>query len=893
MNKIYRYIFLVSVVIFTVLACSTEKNTVINRTYHGVTAHYNGYFNANELIKLSINGYRSSLKENYYNILPIDPVPDEKEVLAMYSPIDTAISKCTKVIQNHSMPSNDRPAKKKVEHNPWIDENWTTIGIADFYRRDYDGAMKNFEYIKKFYKNDPTLYIADLWMAKINISNGNYTDAKFNLDNIDEAIAQEEKLKEENKGKFISKLFKKKKEKGKKEEKFVKVPKKIRFDVEKTKANLALKKNDKTEAIKCLEASLKFVKKQTDKARVNFILAQLYESTNQNALAKERYTKVMKYNAPYEMIFTAKIKRAFMGGDDKLQKELLKMLRDMKNSEFKDQIYYALADMEIQKGNTPKAKEYLTESAFYSTTNTRQKGMAYEKLGNLSFSERNYVVAQKYYDSCATIINDQYPNAEGVKNKAIKLSDLVKAVEAAEFEDSILRIAKLSESDREEFVKNVIKKIKKDEEHRKKMEAERLRELQDNQKEQGADPINGNKWYWNNPKTRKEGFDEFKRLWGTRVNEDNWRRSEKPLVAAFVEDQGDSTSASAPKDKDTVVKPVVDTLTVENLMKDIPLTDSAVAVAKEKLVTALYDAGVIYKEQLLENGMAIKQFSAVLERKYETDYNLLSSYQLYRMYNESDKSLASVQRDYILNIYPNSDYANYLRDPDYFIKKKERDALAEQEYLTILDRYNRGLYAPVISKAEHVISEEKDNIYRSKYMLLKALSMGQTTDNKQELVPVLEQVVKEYPKTPEEARAIELLNIIKNGISTNTPADFSSKSIYQYDDKAALYVMIFLDKDVSSNTEKTKVSDFNREFFSRSNLKISSKIYGDNQSVILLEEFESDLKAIEYVRRFKETRKHLLDLQKAKIIIITRDNLKILFETKKLQEYEDFALEYY
>ena len=178
-------------------------------------------------------------------------------------------------------------------------------------------------------------------------------------------------------------------------------------------------------------------------------------------------------------------------------------------------------------------------------------------------------------------------------------------------------------------------------------------------------------------------------------------------------------------------------------------------------------------------------------------------------------------------------------------------------------------------------------------MLLTAMSLGQTNEDKQTLLPVLEQLIKEYPKSEEEKRASELISIIKTGISQNTTPDFSTKSIYSYDDKAVHWVLVFLDKEVSSNMEKTKVADFNRDFFSRDKLKTSSKIYNDDQSVILVEEFETDLNAIEYIRVFKNTRKHLLDLQKAKIIVITRENLKILFETKKLEEYEDFMLEYY
>ena len=116
--------------ILIIVSCSTENNTFINRTYHGTTARYNGYFNANELIRLGITSYRTTLKEDYYDLLPIDPLPNEKDVLSLYPAIDTAIAKCTKVIQNHSMPSNDRPSKKKEEHNPWIDENWLTVEIG-------------------------------------------------------------------------------------------------------------------------------------------------------------------------------------------------------------------------------------------------------------------------------------------------------------------------------------------------------------------------------------------------------------------------------------------------------------------------------------------------------------------------------------------------------------------------------------------------------------------------------------------------------------------------------------------------------------------------------------------------------------------------------------------
>ena len=883
MKRRIIYIVLNVLLVGLAISCSTEKNTAVNRAYHGLNAHYNGYFNANELINQSMNSYRANVKEDYYNLLPIELVPNEKEVEALYPAIDTAIVKCKKVITDHSMPSNDRPSKKKEEHNAWIDENWTTIGIANYYRRDYEAALKSFLFVKKFYSNDPSLFIGELWMAKTNIQKGKLTEAKFNLDNLDKAIENEQNRKKEKSSKS-----KKSKKKSKKEDKIAKFPKKIRFDFEVTKANLALKREEKDQCIAYLEESLKHARKASDKGRVNFILGQLYEEQGNRDQAQAHYAKSRKYNIPYEMSFNARLKSSLMGGGEKVRKDLNKMLRDAKNAEFKDQIYYTLAQLDLNDGNEPKAKEHLTLSAFYSTSNTRQKGMAYEKLADLSFTKRDYIVAQKYYDSCANVIADTYPNAEGIRNKATKLADLVVAVETANYEDSVQRVAAMDPDEREKFIKEVIKKTKEEEERRKEREAAKLRELQQNSALFAQDIGNSSKWYWNNTKTREEGYNEFQRLWGERENEDHWRRSDKTVIPNINDNLEDSLFV----DDSTIVE-IDDTLTVEYLSQNLPLSEESLQASTDRLVRALYDAGIIYKEQLNEDELASNQFNAVLDRKAETEYNLMSAFQLYKLNEVKNKEQASVHKSYILNNYPNSDYANFLRDPDYFIKKKERDALAEQEYVKVLDRYGRGLYYPVISKANQVIDEEKDNIYRAKYMLLKALSTGQTTERKEELLPILNQVLEEYPETSEAARAQEMIDVIKNGYSKNIEANFESNFIFEYEDGARQLVIVILGKDESVSVSKNKVSDFNREYFPKERIKVSSKLFGTDQSIVLLQDFETEADAKAYVRKFKSTRKYLLDLQNAKTIIITAKNMKLLFETLDLNQYEAFYDEFY
>ena len=69
--------------------------------------------------------------------------------------------------------------------------------------------MKSFNFVRKFYSNDPSLFVGELWMAKTNIAKGELTKAKFNLDNLDKAILDEKTRKKEKPAK--SKLKKKSK----------------------------------------------------------------------------------------------------------------------------------------------------------------------------------------------------------------------------------------------------------------------------------------------------------------------------------------------------------------------------------------------------------------------------------------------------------------------------------------------------------------------------------------------------------------------------------------------------------------------------------------------------------------------------------------------------------
>lgn len=877
-----KYWFLV-VILMVVWACSTEKNTFISRAYHGTTAHYNGYFNANDLLNEAMKNYKNNSKEDFYSILPVFQLPSEEEVKNMYTPIDTAISKCTKVIQRHAMPSMDKPSAKKEEHNRWIDENWITIGVANFYRRDYDLAFKNFEYTKKFFSRDKSAYIAEMWMARAYMEQGKFTEANFAISNLEKAQQAMEDGASAKDTKTKSSKSKKKSKKKSKEKEMPPFPKKLSFDLALTRAVFCEKKKDKEGEIKALTKALEHAKKSVDKARVNFILGQLYEVSGDRGKAAEHYKKVLKYNAGYEMSFNASLKNALNAGGPKVRKNLNKMLRDTKNMEFKDQIYYTLAKMDLNDGEEQKAKENFTRSAFYSTTNPRQKGMAYESLGDMSFSKKEYVSAQKYYDSCAKVIPQTYPNYEAILNKASKLERLVRNLEIAEYEDSVQRIAKMPESDRLIFAENVIKKLKKEEEERQRQDAIRLAALQEIQSKKAASNSNGSKFYWNNEKTKQEGYEEFKRLWGQRENENDWRRSEKVVFASF-QDQSDTSSTASNSQNTDAGSNSLDSLTAEMLVANLPLSDTALAESRERMMNAYYESGLLYYEQLNERDLAEGQYKKAIAQEFESDIKMMSAFQIYKMH-QPNESEAVAQRDYILINYPTSDYAGFLRDPDYFLKKKERERITLEAYLTDLDRYERGLYYPVVNKANTVLAEDKDNPYRSKYILLKAMAQAKMYEDKTMILPTLDTLIALYPNTPESAKALEMKNIIKNGYSKNELVDFNKESIYSYEEDVPMMVLIFLTEKINNVVAKTRVIDFNKEYFGRQRLSVVSRVLKED-NVIIVKEFKDEIEAASYVSFYKKTRNHLLDMQKLKILYISQKNLATLFETLKLDEYQ-------
>jgi len=863
---------------FLLVFCSTNKNAYLNRTYHGMTAKYNGYFNANELLTMATSSYEKNHKDDFYSWLIIQPAPTTEESKGMYAAIDTAVVKCSKVIRNHSMPSLDR-GTKDAEYNAWIDENWLTIGKAYYYRKDYEKALKNFQYVKRFFIKDPSRYLAELWIAKIYIEENRLTDAMNVLDQL-QTIAIDQK-----KEKFIDRIFKKKEAASPDEEMNPPMPENIQFEIYKARADLYIRKSNADEALFPLTQAIKKCKSKREKARLNYILGQLYQSKNRIDSSLISFKSAITPSANYDVSFNAKLNCAVLGSSARDVRMLNKMLKDEKNASYKDQIYYAKGRLEEQNANTAMAKVYYTKSAFFSTKNQRQKAQSYERLGDLSYIEKSYLNAQKYYDSCAKVMPENYPNGELIRSKATKLSTLVASMNIATYEDSVQRIAKMDDKSQTAFIKDVIKQLKEEAQRKKELEAAKMRALQD-QANASASTGAGDKWVFNNPKLKQEGFDEFRKLWGDRKNEDDWRRSTKLTNSIDTqEDQKteDSLGIISTTDSNN------DTLDIETMRSRLPLTDSLYIASVLREIEARYTAGSLYKDLLNEPELAIEQFDLVLLEETRNITDLSSAFQLYKLMESTPKTAVRYKK-HIIDNYPKSDAANYLQDPDFFEKVKENKAKAEQSYLLALKAYENGKYSEALSLTETVVNGDKANAYRAEYLYLNVLAFGQITSDKTLLIPKLKNIIEEKPGTPQAIQAKELLMLLEKGVSVFEPYKPKTNGIFVMNESVNQFVLILLDEKEEEDFDdlKATVSDFTSQNFKQVSLKLTTAMTKKEHNLLLVSDFKTISKAKEYINTYKASVDDLGDYQNNTIVIITQENLKKLIESDNFDEYKTF-----
>ncbi len=888
MSRNLSFLSIILIVILAWTGCSNQKNTYMSRKYHNLTAHYNVYFNGRESFKKGLKKVDETVQDNYADVLPIFKYSDTKTPGAVGSDMDRTIKKMVKMIKKHSItvkPARKKGKKyskkerekmkdflKKNDYCNWVDDAYLMMGKANFYKHDFYAALKSFEIIFKKFDEEDLKPDAILWTAKTYIEMKKYSDAKRYLDMFDA-----EK----------------------------KVSKKLKPEYLLTYSDYYMRQKQYAEAVPRLEEAITHIRKKRKKARYKFILAQLSFKARNNAKAADLFKEVVELNPVYDMAFNAKINRAIAfsagsEGSNEIKAQLRKMLKDEKNDDYQDQIYYALAEIAKKEGKLDLAVEYYKKAAEKSLMNDNQKAMAFLSLADIYFEKPEYSLSQAYYDSTIQYLSNTYSDYEKVEKKAKNLTALVQNLEIIFKEDSLQRIAKMSEKDRLAFVDKLIENVKKEEAEAKRKEEEAKRNMQstyryeDERNYSGVGKLTrGGKWYFYNTSSINFGKAEFVKKWGRRKLEDNWRRKNKTITMEEVEIADDSeltdSLGNVLTDKDR-----------DYYLLRLPMSDSLMQISCKREQKAYYDAALVYLEKLEDFAASVEMFEKLNNKYTDGEYTLAAYYSMYETYKKMNKPKKSEHyKNLIISKYPNSEYAKRLTNPNYLKELKESKGKVERIYIQAYNDYKNKHYSRVIASCENANQKYPNNVLNPKFDFLRSLCIGHSGDTLR-FKAALAELVKKYPESDVKQPAQDILDILDEKkqaeIKRQKELEYLAKQIY-FDKPDKLHYYIVVVKNSKTDIEKLKFNILAYTLDNDLDMNVSiAPSEGFSYRMITVKSLENKQQAQTFFKAIRKNKTTIFkDVNDAEHtdFVITSENFATFFKDKNVDRYVEFFKENY
>ncbi len=889
-----------------------KKFTVVRRFVQNTFTKYNWHFNANEKLNEIIDRAKDSHKDDYtqllsfYNYSPAETVRDSME-------LDSVIYKANAGILLHDL------------RNDWVDNLYMLMGRAYYFRQVFDTAYLNFQYInyafspkekdgydkpigsnsneggnafsistkesdnvaKKILSRPPSRNESFIWLIRTYLA----------LEEYPEAAGMIETLK-------ADPLF----------------PDRLKTQLHEMQALWFYQQNNYDSAAFYLEKALVNAASREERARWEYLVAQLYERSRKPDNAKEYYDNSVKHtlNPVLEVYARLNSIRQNKGTDEKAIQlnidELLKMVRKDRYTNYRDIIYYSIAQMELERNNTGAAKFYLLKSTradIEKSADPNQKSRSFLQLGDLAFAEASYSDAKNYYDSVQN--QELVSNPEAFAKRKEVLSRIAASSNIIYRQDSLQRIAAMPEAERDPYIKKLVKKLRKEQ------------GLKEDEPVISNNPINPNTtptdlfdnsakgdWYFYNTSLKSKGYTEFKGKWGNRPNADNWRRLSAINQAMQKKQAGDDSKNQG---KNQATDDGTNEISYDALLKKLPLTPEKLKESNDSVENAQIELGKALMEGLEDYAAAIKVFETFNERfgyseqRPEVLTNLYYCYQKTGDTQKADAVKRELQERYagtaaeqkITN--PTSASAGNKLTADMtaryetiyslFIEGKFPEALAEKKIADSL--YANNYWTPQLLYIQSIyyIRQRQDdsakaslqdiiNLYPSSLLATKAQTMIEVLNRRKDIEEYLTNLKVEKPadsisnpndttagnkpgvtsgnkvdssgvvgKPPVTARPVQP-GVRKDSIQTKPVAP--PKVVFALDAAAPHFVAIIMDKvdGVFINEAKNAFNRYNKQNYYNKVIDITTEAISDTIRVVLMNSFENAETAIAYIEKVRK-----------------------------------------
>jgi tetratricopeptide (TPR) repeat protein len=669
----------------------------------------------------------------------------------------------------------------------------------------------------------------------------------------------------------------------------------VRREAAMAKAHFYIRQGKFDLAVGPLETAIALNKDHYMKARLSFILGQIHQQGHRSQAAYAAFEQVIKNRPLYEMEFSARMNLATAGvnSEEESIKQLERMLKEEKNIDFQDQIYFALAEIALAKGDKKEGIKNLELSLRNSSRNMSQKAEAYLLLADLYFEDQLFVKAKLYYDSTLLVMPNTDERYARANRTASNLEGIAKNLEIITLQDSLLHISKMTGEERREVALRI----------KKEQDAKKLAELKANAAKQNATGkrntgpgfgknVGGNKsnfWAYDD-RNVKQGLREFQRKWGTRTLEDNWRRSNRQSISELAEALSANNEAPALLTEEEV----------NEILKDVPGTEKEINAANNQIEAALIALGALYRDRLQNYPKAIEALNELLNRNPATQYQLDALYYLHLSYKDmGDEANAQLYYDKIVNGYPETRYAKILKDPNYLKSFMDEEMKLtryyDETYAAFEGRQYQVAYDRISKVGEKFGSTNK---LQPRFALLSAMCTG-NIQGKDNYIEALKEIIAKYSDEPEAARAKEILRLLGvkvgsgPGQQRNLPTEEGQVGAYKvYDDKLH-YVIVVFHEDVTLNDAKIAVADYNGKYHKPQKLRMNNIYLGsgdDKLPIIAIRRFRDKKEAMDYYNTVQKNNQDFLDEEKYvyELLPIAQNNYRELLRSKTVNEYRVF-----
>ncbi|MFZ4559246.1 MAG: tetratricopeptide repeat protein [Saprospiraceae bacterium] len=727
-----------------------------------------------------------------------------------------------------------------------------------------------------FLKHRPAYYETVLWLARTLVERGNE----------DTALRMLEKLLED------PKLFTE-----------------VRNEAWLLLAHLHLKREETDEAIPPLENVVEATTNRKSKARYAFVLAQLHQESANWQKAADAYQIVVQSTDSYIMAFRAKLSLALINYTNQsanapeVAQQLEKLLKDPKNTEYKDQIHFTLANIALAGNDRAKAVEQFNLAVQASVNNALLKGEAYYSLANLYLEDEDYVPAKLYLDSTLNTLSNKDKRFNTIAKTRDGLTDIAAYLTTIADQDSLLKISYLSDEEK----RALASQIKKAEDER------RLAELAAKQANQPALSASSREdlgapqlgqanlesaFFAYNERNLKRGERDFQEKWGNRPLADNWRRTSQPNDAAQPLSETQPNTETKSGKSSLLLSPEE----IDQIFANVPKTDADRRAAEFKIAEAMFKLGGLFRERIENYPRAIDILEKLQTRFPKNNYELDTWFNLYLSYKSlKDQANTDKYAKLILDKYGSSKYAQIIRDPNVKDIFNQRILQINAFYDAAYGAFNTGDY----QKARDLCLESRlqfgvDNPLFARFALLHALCIGKL-EGKEAYVQALTEFIAKFPNTNEEKQAREMLRIIggpnaalPGGQNTNTAETGAG---FTREDDQMHYILIVGTADMDVNTAKISISDYNKKYHKLEKLNLTNMFLGSEETsrvpLIIVRRFDNRIQAMKYYEGALANQSEFVSSGNFEVLAISLNNYRELIRQQSVEAYKKFFAENY